>query len=51
MLPWWKQIDDDEREELKRLKLLKQQAVQDLRAQRKKIRQERRQALRSRKGS
>ena len=51
MLPWWKQIDDDEREELKRLKHLKQQAVQDLRAQRKKIRQERRQALRSRKGS
>lgn len=50
MLPWWKQIDDDEREELKRLKLLKQQAVQDLRAQRKKIRQERRQALRPFKG-
>lgn len=40
-MPWWKQSDDAEREELKRLKLMKQQAARDLRAQRKKMRRKR----------
>ena len=47
MLPWWKQVADEEREELRRLKRLKQQAAQEVRAQRKKIRQERREVRRS----
>lgn len=49
MLPWWKQTDDEERKELRRLKRLKQQAAQEVRAQRKKIRSKRREVRARRK--
>lgn len=38
-MPWWKKIDESERAELKRLRMLKQQAAKDVRLQRRKMRQ------------
>lgn len=46
-LPWWKNINEDERVELRRLRMLKRQAAQNVRAERKRIRRIRRENRRS----